>query len=143
MSLFSEFSSLLPHVQSVRKLEDYLVFDVSFPKTWKIPKKFVVEDKIVEIEATVEGERFFHFVSSMSENDVRQVQENIVGIIRFNVEREEKEKLFHTKIEELKVIFDKSTLKNLQSLKFELKNKLELNHGEEVNITKVVRKTEE
>jgi hypothetical protein len=143
MSLFSEFSSLLPYVQSVRKLKDYLVFDVSFPREWKIPKKFVVEDKIVEVEATSEGERFFHFVSDMSEDNVQLVQNNIVGIIKYNVEREEKEKLFQTKIEELKTIFDKSSLKNLKSLKFEVKNKIELNHGEEIDITKVVRKTED
>ena len=35
MSLYKEFSSLLPYLQSVRKLETYLSFDVSFPKTWK------------------------------------------------------------------------------------------------------------
>ena len=120
-----------------------MVFDVSFPREWKIPKKFVVEDKIVEVEATSEGERFFHFVSDMSEDNVQLVQNNIVGIIKCNVEREEKEKLFQTKIEELKTIFDKSSLKNLKSLKFEVKNKIELNHGEEIDITKVVSKTED
>lgn len=143
MSLFSEFSSLLPYVQSVRKLKDYLIFDISFSKDWKIPKKFVIEDKIVEVEAPNEGERFFHFVSGMNEEEVQLTQNNINGIIKFNIEREEKEKLFQTKIEELKTIFDKSPLKNLKSLKFEVKNKIELNDGEEVNITKVVRKTEE
>ena len=41
MSLYKEFSSLLPYLQSVRKLENYLSFDVSFPKTWKLPKKYI------------------------------------------------------------------------------------------------------
>ena len=45
MSLYKEFSTLLPYIQSVRKLKNYLSFDVSFPKTWKLPKKYVEKFK--------------------------------------------------------------------------------------------------
>ncbi len=48
MSLYKEFSALLPYLQSVRKLQNYLTFDVSFPTTWKLPKKYVEEDKVME-----------------------------------------------------------------------------------------------
>ena len=44
MSLYKEFSILFPYLQSVRKIKTYLTFDVSFPNTWKLPKKFV--DKV-------------------------------------------------------------------------------------------------
>ena len=53
MSLYKEFSTLLPYIQSVRKLKEYLSFDVSFPKTWRLPKKYVQEDKIMEHESTI------------------------------------------------------------------------------------------
>ena len=48
MSLYKEFSELLPYIQSVRKIEKYLSFDISFPTSWKLPKKYVQEDKVME-----------------------------------------------------------------------------------------------
>jgi hypothetical protein len=132
MSLYKEFSTLLPYIQSVRKLKNYLSFDVSFPKTWKLPKKYVEEDKILEQESTTIDNRFFSFVSEITEDDVESTSKNIQSIIRYNLEREEKERLFQNKVDELKHIFEKQNLKNLKSLQFEIKNnKLELEYDEE------------
>ena len=132
MSLYKEFSTLLPYIQSVRKLKNYLSFDVSFPKTWRLPKKYVEEDKIMEQESTIIDHRFFSFVSEITEEGVENTSKNIQNIIRYNLEREEKEKLFQNKVDELKHIFEKQNLKNLKSLQFEIKNnKLELEYDEE------------
>jgi hypothetical protein len=132
MSLYKEFSTLLPYIQSVRKLKNYLSFDVSFPKTWKLPKKYIEEDKILEQESTIIDNRFFSFVSEITEEGVENTSKNIQNIIKYNLEREEKEKLFQNKVDELKNIFEKQNLKNLKSLQFEIKNnKLELEYDEE------------
>jgi hypothetical protein len=132
MSLYKEFSTLLPYIQSVRKLKNYLSFDISFPKTWKLPKKFVEEDKILEQESSIIDSRFFSFVSEITEEGVESTTKNIQNIIRYNLEREEKERLFQNKVDELKHIFEKQNLKNLKSLQFEIKNnKLELEYDEE------------
>ena len=132
MSLYKEFSTLLPYIQSVRKLKNYLSFDVSFPKTWKLPKKYNEEDKILEQESTIIDNRFFSFVSEITEEGVENTSKNIQNIIKYNLEREEKEKLFQNKVDELKHIFEKQNLKNLKSLQFEIKNnKLELEYDEE------------
>ena len=132
MSLYKEFSTLLPYIQSVRKLKNYLSFDISFPKTWKLPKKFVEEDKILEQESSIIDNRFFSFVSEITEEGVENTSKNIQNIIKYNLEREEKEKLFQNKVDELKHIFEKQNLKNLKSLQFEIKNnKLELEYDEE------------
>lgn len=139
MSLFSEFSSLMPYIQSVRRLKEYLVFDISFPREWKLPKKFIQEDKVAEVDANSANERFFHFVSQWDEENVNLTQKNILGIVKYNIEREEKEKLFQEKIEELKTIFDKSNLRNLKTLKFDIKTpKIELTDGEDIKIPKLV-----
>jgi hypothetical protein len=132
MSLYKEFSTLLPYIQSVRKLKNYLSFDVSFPKTWRLPKKYVEEDKIMEQESTIIDHRFFSFVSEITEDGVENTSKNIQNIIRYNLEREEKEQLFQNKVDELKYIFEKQNLKNLKSLQFEIKNKkIELEYDEE------------
>ena len=132
MSLFKEFSSLFPYLQSIRRLEDYLSFDVSFPKTWKLPKKYVPEDRVLEQESKITNNRLFSFVSNIDEASIETTSNNITNIINYNLEREEKERLFQVKVEELKTLFEKNSLKNLKSLNFEIKpNKIELIDNEE------------
>jgi hypothetical protein len=112
MSFYKELLVLEPYFKSIRKLKDYLSFDLEIPKTWKLPKKFVKEEQIVEFENT-------------------NLIFNIKNVIDFNRELEEKEKLFQNKVNELKNFFEKENLQNLQGLKFEINDiKLELENAE-------------
>ena len=132
MGLFKEFSVLFPYLQSVRKLKTYLSFDIEYPNTWRLPKKYVNEEKVMENKTTKEGVRSFSIVSEFNEESVDDLIQNIKSIISYNKEREEKERLFELKVNELKTIFDKSDLDNLQSLKFEIiKNKITLDDEED------------
>jgi hypothetical protein len=132
MSLFKEFTILFPYLQSVRKLKTYLSFDIEFPESWKLPKKYVNEEKVVENEKSKQGFRFFSFVSEFDENSVDEIISNIKNIIAYNKEREEKERLFQLKVDELKKMFEKEKLGNLQALKFEItEEKIELDDSEE------------
>jgi hypothetical protein len=70
MSLYKEFSALLPYLQSVRKIKTHLSFDVNFPKNWKLPKKFVQEDKVMEHQSQNPDERLISFVSEITEIEV-------------------------------------------------------------------------
>lgn len=132
MSLFTEFNILFPYLQSVRKIKTYLSFDIQFPDTWKLPKKYVDEKSLVENDRTVPGFRLFSFVSEFNETSIDKLVDNIKNIINYNKEREEKDKLFQNKVNELKMIFEKQTLNDLQALKFEItETKLELEDDEE------------
>jgi len=134
MSLYKEFSSLLPYLQSVRKLENYFSFDVSFPKTWKLLKRYVDEEKVMEQPSKIDNERMFSFVTEINEEAMGVIIKNIRNIIQYNLELEEKERLFQNKVEELKTIFEKSNLNNLKGLSFEIKQetkKITLVDGEE------------
>jgi hypothetical protein len=60
------------------------------------------------------------------------MSQNLKNIIKYNHDREEKERLFQNKVEELKTIFEKENLNNLKNLNFELKTgKIELVDEEE------------
>jgi hypothetical protein len=132
MSLYSEFSILFPYLKSVRKLEKYLVFDVEFSKVWKLPKKYVNEERVIETKSEDINLRSISFVGEFNEKSVTETIVNIKSIIAYNKEREEKERLFETKVNELKRIFEKSDLNNLQDLKFEIiKQKITLDDEEE------------
>jgi NifU-like protein involved in Fe-S cluster formation len=98
--------------------------------TWKIPKRFVQEDKIIENQKVNDNARFFSFVSEFNEVILNQTVENIKNIISYNKEIEMKERLLKQKIDELKRIFESEDLEHLQTLKFELLEE-KLNDGEE------------
>ena len=146
MSLYTEFSTLFPYLQSVRKLKNYLSFDLSIPNTWKLPKKFVDEEKIMEQDSKISGHRLISFVTEISEDAVEKNTDNIQNIIKYNLEREEKDRLFQVKVAELKSIFEKQSLSKLKNLSFELKTeKIELEDEEEsIGVTsELVREGEE
>jgi hypothetical protein len=123
MTFYQELAVIHPYLQSVRKLKNYLSIDVNFPTTWKLPKKYVPENSVVENEATVKDHRCFSFVSEFEEKLVDDMLINLNGVIKYNKEREEKERLFESKVTELKQIFDKQNLENLKNLSFELTEK--------------------
>ena len=133
MNFYKDLQKIFPYLKSVRKLKTYLAFDVEFSDKWKIPKKFVDEETLLENESTETGKRFFSFVSTFNEEEVEKIFNNLRNIIKYNKEREEKDKLFQTKVNELKSIFEKQNLDNLQALKFEISEdqKIELEDGEE------------
>lgn len=122
MSLNLQLNPILKYLHQIRKIEDYLIFDMHFPSTWKILKKFVVEDKFINLGTVDDGLTGMSFVSESNEDSLNLTQNNIIGIINFNLEREQKEMLLETKINELKGIFEKQSLDSLKSLKFDIKS---------------------
>ena len=128
--MYNELKDIFQYLVSVRKLKNYLSVDIEFPITWKIPKRFVQEDKILENQKVNDSTRFFSFVSEFDEKVLNLTIQNIKNIISYNKEIELKEKLLKQKIDELKRIFESKNLENLQTLKFELLEE-KLNDGEE------------
>ncbi|MEY4571462.1 MAG: hypothetical protein RLZ10_673, partial [Bacteroidota bacterium] len=107
-------------------------FDVSLPKEWRLPKKYVDESKVVEQQSQIANERLFSFVCEIEEETIELLTTNIQSIIKYNLDREEKERLFQTKVDELKHIFEKTNLNNLKNLQFDIKNnKVKLHDDEE------------
>jgi len=129
--MYNELKDIFQFLVSVRKLKTYLTIDIEFPANWKIPKKYVIEDKIVENEKLNDNFRFFSFVTEFNEVEMNQTVSNIKKIISYNKEIEMKEKLLKQKIDELKRIFEKENLDNLQSLKFDILEE-KLDDGEEI-----------
>ena len=134
MSIYKEFSDFYPYIQSIRKLKNYLSFDMSFPKEWKLPKKFIPENNVVENESQDPTKRLISFVSEFEEEKVNTIASNIKNVIKYNKELEEKERLFNLKVKELKTIFEKQNLTILKDLKFDLESdKFKLEDDEQDN----------
>jgi len=118
--IYSEFiNKTKDYLKSVRILKDHVSFDLIFKKTWVLTK-----DSRKGVEIIKEGEFdnnniVISFVSKINDSDIEILEETVDKIIRFNIEREEKEKLFKSKVDELKSIFAKKQLEDLKNLKFD------------------------
>jgi hypothetical protein len=126
MNLYKLLLDIFPHLISIRKLQNYLSIDVEFPKTWKIPKRYVDEKTILEQPSAKDDFRCFSFAVEFNEESMEKLFNNIIGIVKYNREREEKENLFELKIKELKTLFDQSKLNDLKNLEFNIRNEFDL-----------------
>lgn len=139
MSIFNEIEPIFLYLKQMRKLETYICFDMIFPNTWKIPKRFIIEDKFLNQGTIDDNSIGLSFISEFNELSINTTQSNILGIINFNLEREEKERLLNLKINELKTIFDKQSLDSLKELKFNFdKNNLIIENGKKSETTELV-----
>ena len=51
MSFYKEIAPFVEYVHSIRKLKNYLSFDMTFPTKWSLPKSIVDEGRVVGFEA--------------------------------------------------------------------------------------------
>jgi len=121
MKMFDFLNKIGEYFSQIRRLETYLVFDLLFPNSWKIPKRFVQEDKFLNNGETEDGKLALSFICDFTSKDVEQIYENIIGIINFNLER-----LFDQKVNELKTLFDSQKLDSLKELKFDINQQTEI-----------------
>ncbi len=108
------------YLRSVRFIKDHVSFDMIFPKRWEIKKEYKDKVDMIENESSDVESKVISFVSEVSEEKINDIENTITKIIKYNIEREEKEKLFRYKVQELKEIFSKQKLDNLKNLKFDV-----------------------
>jgi hypothetical protein len=130
MGIYKELVDIYQYLISVRKLEKYLSIDIEFPTTWKLPKKYVAEDRVIEIDSNDNTKRCFSFISEFNEKALEMTTNSVKNIILYNKEIELKERLLQQKINELKNIFQTQDLNDLKTLKFDFLNE-KLEDGEE------------
>jgi hypothetical protein len=145
MNLYEQLNEIFPYLISIRKLETYVSIDVELPTTWKLPKKYVDEKMVVEQKSAKTEFRCFSFATSFDEETLDKLFNNLKNIIKYNKEREEKERLFEEKVKELKSFFDKSNLTDLKSLEFQVNNvlNLELEEDEQEDEDRIPRESVE
>jgi hypothetical protein len=119
MSLYKEIENIVDYCSSIRRLKTYLSFDMIFPATWNILKSQVDETKTVFNKSDDKGKNI-SFVSEINEESISDTISKIETVINYNKEKEEKERLFKEKVNELKNLFEKGGLEDLKNLKFDV-----------------------
>ena len=135
--IFSQFiTKVSKYLKSVRTLKNFISFDMTFPKTWMELKKCPEGIEVIQTE-TENGGMITSFVCENNKTLIDILEQTMDTFIKTNIEREEKERLFKSKVQELKNIFENEKLENLKSLKFdieELTKILQDDATEEVNV---------
>jgi hypothetical protein len=124
MDLYKQINDIFPFLISIRKLETFVSIDIEIPETWKLIKKYVDEKTVVEQKTNKVGFRCFSFAAEFTESSLEQLFKNINGVIKYNKDKEEKERLFELKVNELKSFFEQKTLNDLKDLQFNIKQEL-------------------
>jgi predicted DNA binding protein len=129
--IFSEFiNKVNKYLKSVRILKNYISFDMIFPETWTTIKKFPEGIEIIQNENN-DGKIITSFVCENKNTLIDTLEKSMDTFIKSNIEREEKEKLFKSKVQELKNIFEKEKLENLKGLKFDVEELTKLLENDE------------
>lgn len=119
--IFYEFiNKTNKYLRSVRILKNYVSFDMLFPESWVMLKKNP-ENIEVLVNETNDG-AITSFVCEMKKEVIEVLENTLDQIVKTNIEREEKERLFKAKVNELKNIFEKEKLDSLKSLKFDIED---------------------
>jgi hypothetical protein len=119
MSFYKELLPFVEYLHSIRKLQNYLSFDMVFPTKWSLPKSIVDEGQIVGFEAENQNMKGISFVSPIDDSEVSKTMTKISKVIKLNKEKELKERLFKETVERLKSTFEKTDLDKLQNLYFD------------------------
>ena len=122
MSFYTTISPYVEYIHSIRKLENYLSFDMKFPTKWSLPKSIMDEGQLVTFEVGVESLKGLSFVSKIDDTEIESTLAKILKIIKLNKEREIKEKLFKETVDRLKMTFEKTNLEKLQKHYFDFEN---------------------
>ena len=122
MSFFKQINLFVDYLHSVRKLKDYLSFDMKFPNKWTVLKE---DAQTVAFESDDTNYKGISFVSKFEEQEINSTINKILKIIKINKERELKEQLFRQTIENLKKTFEQNDLDKLQNLYFDFASEID------------------
>jgi len=125
MSFYQSISPFIEYLNSVRKLESYLSIDMMFPTKWTLPKSLVDEKQVVGFQIEDETKKGISFVCAIENKTVESTIKTISKIIKYNKEKELKEKLFKDTVEKLKSTFEQNNLDKLQNLFFDFSTKID------------------
>lgn len=117
--MYETIITLRPYFFSLREINETLSLDIKVPAIWKY-ERFFSDIEPVKFKTQDKNEKF-HLVSLLStpsQDGFDHVIRVAKNIIKFNVEEEEKQKLFEQKINELKSLFQNESLDKLKEINF-------------------------
>lgn len=123
-----EYFNSCPNLISFKKASNYKIIETAVKPTWKIPKADGIKANLGNKKDGLQ--EVFFYSENRSFDDLYSWF--ISSVMKPNVENEQKERLLKEKVEELKNIFQSSSLDDLKNLSFDTRLELDINNPEEV-----------
>lgn len=120
--MYELISSLRPYFFSLREIERNVSLDLRLPTKWKLEHiQYVVgQYKSVAIKVQDKNDKFqlVSLIAVANEDGYDTARTCALEVIKYNIELEEKERLFKEKVRELEVLFKKESLDKLKDISF-------------------------
>lgn len=133
MNFYNEIVPFIDYLHSIRKLKNYLSIDLKLPVKWELPKTISDESSIVGFEVGEPNFKGISFVGEINQSSIDNLFNKISKIIKFNKEKEIKEKLFKQVVENLKNTFEKTDLNKLSKLYFDFEEDINLYENNDID----------
>jgi hypothetical protein len=124
MNFIELLKYLQPYFRSIRKIKTFFSLDLLFPSTWKFPNEILEKINAVQDEKYTGSGIAMSFLLDLSTEQENSELDKIFELITYNLELEEKTRLFREKTEHLKQIFESNSLDDLQNLVINIEDKL-------------------
>jgi hypothetical protein len=140
MGLYEEISKLSGYFNSLRIHEGLLVIDLKLPIDWKVKEIVGSRGNKIQLQKGSESktQKIVSFFSSFEEKESVILEEEVLAVIKWNIETEEKQLLLQQKMIELEKVFNENDINSLRNLDINFKTNL-LNLNGETKIGPLVR----
>lgn len=132
MELYNEIIKFGDYFNSLRMHEGLLVIDLKLPLGWKDKEVLVERGGKVQMKPGLSNEKFklVSFFASFDISGTESLTNEIMAIVKWNKDQEEKNHLLNMKMLELKKVFNENNVDSLRNLNIAFDGKIELNEQE-------------
>jgi len=126
MTFYEQIIKLEGHFHSLRLHEGLLVIDLKLPNSWKVKEVIASRDNKIQLQVGPKDDKYqiISFFSAFDEPSTITLQEEILEVIRWNKEIEEKDALLNQKMLELRKVFNENNIYSLRNLDINFKTTL-------------------
>tara|TARA_R100001377_G_C3193667_1_gene111637 strand:- start:1779 stop:2201 length:423 start_codon:yes stop_codon:yes gene_type:complete len=140
MGIFNEIEKYSNNFHSMRLHNNILLLDLKMPTGWEFKKIIASFGTTTQIKVndTTDTHTLVSFYCPFSDVDVQTLTRDVDNIIKWNKDREEKNKLLNIKILELQKMFESNNIESLRGINFDF-NETEKNlklDGQESEVVK-------
>ncbi len=134
--MYELISNLRPYFFSLREISDNVSLDLRIPTTWRLEniQNIISQYKSLQLKVQDKNDKsqLVSIISLATQDGYDTARICAEEIIKYNIELEEKDRLFKEKVRELETLFKKESLHKLKEINFIAENGQEDSTGDEL-----------
>lgn len=141
MNLYNNIEQFGDYFNSIRSHEGLILVDMVLPLNWEVTKVLGSRGNKIQMQKGKKSEKqkIISFFSPFDEENTEILVEEVLSVIKWNKDLEDKNELLNIKMIELKKMFNENNVDSLRRLNFNFNDILDLNGQEDQDTTSVVQ----